>query len=103
MLARQELRQQKWRELVAPFIEAPRSAFGENAPSRAVWRVLGQGLSGENSRFSMKTVAELRKMFWLSVSGRVFVSDALVLTPTLYFNKRSLLSDSTFDSVARPA
>jgi hypothetical protein len=53
----------KGRELVAPFIEAPRSAFGENAPSRAVWRALGQGLSVENSRFSIKTVAELRKMF----------------------------------------
>ena len=50
----------KGRELVAPFIEAPRSAFGENAPSRADWRVLGRGLSVENSRFSMKPGAVLR-------------------------------------------
>jgi hypothetical protein len=32
--------------------EAPRSALGENAPSRADWRALGLGLSCENSRFS---------------------------------------------------
>ena len=79
--------------------EAP---FGECSKPRRSARAWA-GLQFENSRFSAKTVAELRKMFWLSVSGRVFVSDALVLTPTLYFNKRSLLSDSTFDSVARPA
>jgi len=48
---------QKGRELVAPFSEAPRSAFVMNAPSRAVWRVLGLSHHCENSRFSEKTVA----------------------------------------------
>jgi len=47
----------KGRGLDAPLPEAPRSAFRENAPSRADWRVLGLGLSDENSRFSGKTVA----------------------------------------------
>jgi hypothetical protein len=34
----------KGRGLNAPFQEAPRSAHSENTPSRAEWRVLGQGL-----------------------------------------------------------
>lgn len=50
----------KGRELVAPFLEAPRSALGRDAPSRADWRVLGLDLPFENSRFSKKTVAVLR-------------------------------------------
>jgi hypothetical protein len=56
-------RNKKGRGLVAPFVEAPRSALMMNAPSRAEWRVLGLGHHNENSRFSMKTVAVATQNF----------------------------------------
>jgi hypothetical protein len=69
----------------------------ENAPSRANWRVLGRGLQFENSRFSAKTVAELRKMifsfrfltFDLNASERT----VRVLRRSMEMNKKEITPD----------
>ena len=54
----------KGRELVAPFVEAPRSALVMNAPSRADWRALGLDHHSENSRFSTKTGPCYAKLYF---------------------------------------
>jgi hypothetical protein len=62
---------QKGRELNAPPQEAPRSAYPENTPSRAlVGRGSGRSLDSENSRFSCETRSRsYANRFWLLVTG----------------------------------
>ena len=65
----------KGRELVAPFVEAPRSALVMNAPSRADWRALGLDHHSENSRFSTKTGPCYAKLCFGNFVGRDFILD----------------------------
>jgi len=56
------------RGLDAPFLEAPRSAFADDTPSRAIWRVLEQSAIGRKIRgFLGSPVAKATQMFFVLV------------------------------------
>jgi hypothetical protein len=78
------------RGLDTPFLEAPRSAYADDAPSRAIWRALEQSALGRKIRgFLGSPVAKATQSCFVNLFS-YFLSDETVLRLCAEVDKRFL-------------